>query len=62
MAEHKSRTVVLDGKFVRHEAAEAVRTFFRPVIGTYNLVRDASNPGKPIGKPEKASGEKGGRR
>jgi hypothetical protein len=44
MAEHKSRTVVLDGKFVRREASQAVRTFFRPVIGTYNLVRDASNP------------------
>jgi hypothetical protein len=44
MAEPKQRTVVLDGKFVRREASEAVRTFFRPVIGTYNLVREASKP------------------
>ena len=56
MAENKQRTVILDGEFVRREASEAVRTFFRPVIGTYNLVREASTPGsvhrdpKPAGK------------
>jgi hypothetical protein len=44
MAERKSNTVVLDGKFVRREASDAVRTFFRPVVGAYHLVRDASNP------------------
>jgi hypothetical protein len=38
------RTVVLDANFVRQEAAEAVRTFFRPVVGAYNLVLEASNP------------------
>jgi hypothetical protein len=34
MAEHKSRVVVLDGKFVRQEASQAVRTFSdRPLAG-----------------------------
>jgi len=35
MAERKNNTVILDGKFVRQEASEAVRTFFRPVVGAY---------------------------
>jgi hypothetical protein len=47
MAERKTRTVVLDGNFVRREAAEAVHTFFRPVIGAFEFVREASNPDKP---------------
>ncbi len=47
MTERKTRTVVLDGKFIRREATEAVHTFFRPVIGTFELVREASNPNKP---------------
>jgi hypothetical protein len=44
MAKQQERTVKLDSNFVRHEAAEAVRTFLKPVVGTYHLVRDASNP------------------
>ena len=52
MAEPKQRTVVLDGKFVRREASEAIRTFFRPVIGAYNLVREASTPDNPRRDPK----------
>jgi hypothetical protein len=48
MANHKM--VVLDGKFVRQEATQAVRTFFRPVLGAYKLVRDVSNPDEPAAK------------
>jgi hypothetical protein len=40
--------VVLDGNFVRQEATEAVRTFFRPVIGAFEFIREASNPDKPM--------------
>jgi hypothetical protein len=58
MAERKSRTVLLDSQFVRREASEAVRTFFRPVIGTYNLVREASDPDKRGPETKKVSGGK----
>ncbi|HZZ89683.1 MAG TPA: hypothetical protein VFE13_15255 [Caulobacteraceae bacterium] len=34
----------MNGDFLRREAAEAVRTFFKPVLGTYHLVVEASNP------------------
>jgi hypothetical protein len=44
MAKQKTAEVELNGDFVRHEAAEAVRTFFRPIVGTYNFVVRASNP------------------
>jgi hypothetical protein len=44
MAKHAERTVELNGDFLRREAAEAVRTFFKPVLGTYHLVVEASNP------------------
>ena len=44
MVKHRERTVKIDGDFVRREAAEAVRTFFKPVVGTYQLVVEASNP------------------
>lgn len=46
----EQKTVVLDGKFVRREASQAVRTFFRPVVGAYKLVRDVSNPDTPSTK------------
>lgn len=44
MANHKPHMVVIDRDFVREEAAEAVRTFFRPVVGAYNFVRRTSDP------------------
>ena len=49
----QTRTVVIDGEFVRREAAEAVRTFFRPLVSAYNLVLEASTPAPrhPPGSP-----------
>lgn len=47
MAKHKAAEVELNGDFVRREATEAVRTFFRPVVGAYNFVVRASNPSIP---------------
>jgi hypothetical protein len=44
MAKHKEAEVELNGDFVRREATEAVRTFFRPVVSTYNFVVRTSNP------------------
>jgi hypothetical protein len=45
MTDHKSQMVEIDGAFIRHEAAEAVRNFFRPVVATYNFVLRTSDPG-----------------
>ena len=45
MTDPKSQMVEIDGAFIRHEAAEAVRNFFRPVVATYNFVLRTSDPG-----------------
>lgn len=63
MAKHKAAEVELNGDFVRREATEAVRTFFKPVVGTYNFVVRTSNPSirpdhvvlTPNTKPKKAT-------
>ena len=44
MANRKPHMVIIDRDFVREEATEAVRTFFRPVVGAYNFVRRTSDP------------------
>lgn len=47
MADRKPQMVVIDRNFIREEAAQAARTFFRPVVGAYNFVRRTSDPDAP---------------
>lgn len=65
MTDPKSQMVEIDGAFIRHEAAEAVRNFFRPVFATYNFVLRTSDPGprRPdtVVKPDRKSQEPGSR-
>ena len=56
---HREKTFTLDGKFLRDEAREAIRSYFSPLAGIYGaatgkkvvLVRDPEGRGRKDRKP-----------